>query len=315
MVQYMKHFATFGWQPKVVSRLRLFATPGVGAPVGAPAAPPAALPSPSPAPAAAPAAGVPPSVTPGAPPVSPAGPLPANAENIAVLRQSHELVARLGGPEKAQAAYERVTALHNEGSELAQSLGFTPESFERAFNQDPADTIAFMRAEATKLDARQPNANQPPDINRVLDQRLGPLERQLRTQAVDKANGLVDTELTRLFSDHAIFKGATNVPPEISGFIQDLAREFMKYDNEGLKKVVSSGDSSLVKTHLDSAVDRFMKAVNAYSQWQATRGTTPSATPPAIGQPATPPAGSGWKLSDLIDGKEDAFQGLSSTRR
>jgi hypothetical protein len=314
-----KFDSTFGWQPKAVSRMRLYASSGVGAPAagGAPSGgSPSPSPSPAPAPsgAPAPATGVPS----GAPPASPTGTtggLPSNAPNLDALRSSHEALTRFGGLEAVQSQAQAFTAMRTQSSELATKLGYTPESLEAAFQADPVGTYQFLLGEAAKAPASGEGAE--PDLNQILDQRLGPIEQQVRMAKVEKVNGLVDAELGKVFGDHAIFKGAQGVPQEVSGFVQDLAREIMKYDKPGLAKMMQ-GDMAPVKVAFDAAIDRAMKMVNAFTKWQTERGTNGSGQPsngqpPATGQPSATP--NKWSLSDLIDGKEDAFQGLSTTRR
>lgn len=323
-MKFVKFDSTFGWKPAVVRRIHLHATSGVGAPnVGGGGAPAGGSPSPAPAPAAAPPAAPAPSQggSPGAPAAPPPanGGLPSNAPNLDILRNSHELVTRLGGPEAAQRAFETAqtyTTLANEATQLAETLGYTPESLQTAFQKDPVGTLTFLRNEANQSRG-QGDPNQGNDLNAVLDQRLGPLEQIIRQQAVERANGAVDTELSRVFGEHAIFKGKSNIPPDVTNFIQDLAREYMKYDQQGLQKV-HRGDLSAVGTHFNASLDRFLKAVNAYNTFMnggqpapAGQGGQPAPGAPGAGQP---PANK-WSLSDLINGEENAFQGLTTTRR
>ena len=324
----------FGWKPPVFHRLFLAASAGVPSPAGGNTGAPAASPS---APASVPSGPGPGSGSPGAPAASPAAPsssgAPApspsaqpsqsatgqpngNDANIAVLRQSHELISRLGGPEAIQRYQQQVQVLNQlrtEGAQLAEQLGYTPESFEAAFGQDPADTLAYLRNAANQARANQPE----PTLEEVLNQRLGPVEQQLRMQQVERSNAAVDGELTRVFNEHAIFKGKSNIPADAQGFIMDLAREYLKYDQPGLKKVLA-GDMSPVGTAFTAAMDRFFKAVNAYTQWNSGLGQ-----PASTGnQPQSQSTGTGngngapkWNINDLIAGNEDAFQGLSTTRR
>lgn len=313
----------FGWKPPIHNRLLLTASPSVGAPTGAGlGAPPAPAPgtgggSPAPSPApAAPAAPTAPPSGPGAPPVSPSGALPANDPNLAVIRSSHDLVTKHGGAEVINRwSSFNLDTLNQEGSRLADSLGYTPESFAAAFKQDPIQTIAYMRDEAARAGRGPANGTgTPPDPRTAMDSRLGMVENAIRLQQVEKANTSVDGELSRVFADHAVFKGKQNVPADVTSFAQDLAREVLKYDQAGLDKILK-GDLSPVKAAFDTAMDRFFKAVNAYSQWIGQ----PTATPGGNGAPptGTPPAPAtrNWNINDLIEGKEDAFQGMAITRR
>lgn len=316
-------FRDFNWRSPV-DRIFLCASPTVGAPSmggGGPAASPTAAPTvapTSPTPVTSGPSGVPPVSPTGQPSGQPTVPPNGNEANIAILRSNHELITRLGGPEAVQAAVTRaqtLSTLHTEGTQLAEALGFTKESFEAGFAQDPADVIGYLRQQYETAQRGQGPDGRPnqPTVEQLLDRRLAPLEQTLNIQRTKEVNGQIDGELGRVLSDHAVFKGKSNIPPDVQGFVMDLAREHLKYDREGIQKIFK-GDLSPVSAAFGKGLDTFFKAVNAYNAWNGQPASTNVPNPGNGGQP-TNGGIKPFNLQALINGEEDAFQGLSTTRR
>lgn len=281
----------FGFKPAAIQRMLLFASGAVATPGGdggggsgtsGTAAPPAAAP-----PAATPGngsgtgQGAQPGGTPaanggngpGTPPGQGAG--NGNADNIAILRTSHETLNRLGGADKVQAQLAQYTKIHSTSSTLAERLGYTAESFETAFAEDPIAIHNHLINEARQVAAQRGNGNgqgngqgqgngnnNQPDINRE----LAPIRSFIQNQMADKANTLVDGEFNTQLGNHALFKGKT-VPPEIRTAIYDNFTELVKGDDAAQMKVLKSGDVSGLKAHFDSAMANMIKFAQTYGAW------------------------------------------------
>jgi hypothetical protein len=289
MTSSRRHFGyEFGFQPAVIRRIQLNAAGAVASPGGdggggggssAAAAPPAV--GSQPAAAGSNSSGAQPGGTPaangangsGTPPGQGAG--NGNADNIAILRTSHETLSRLGGADKVSAAVQQYTKIHSTASQLAEQLGYTPESFESSFAEDPIAIHNHLINEARQVAAQrgqdrngngqgQGNGNQGqgPDINRE----LAPIRNFIQNQMADKANTAVDTEFNSQLSAHSLFKGK-QVPPEIRNAIYDNFTELVKGDNAAQMKVLKSGDVSGLKVHFDSAVANMIKFAQSYGSW------------------------------------------------
>lgn len=287
--------------------------PAAGAP-SAPASPasPSGPGTPGPGPTTPPAS----SVGTGAPPATPTGtpttpPADANDANIAILRQSHETLRTLGGPEAVKVAVERYQRTYTAAKEIAVKLGYTPESFEEAWDSNQADTIAFLQQEHATVSTRD---RTNPEIGQEIDRRLAPINQVLAQQMAREANQRLDGEFTRLLGEHALFKGKS-IPKPVSEFIENQFVDRVKWDDK-LQGEVLSGKVSGVQKHFDAAVAATMEFLNKWNEWSGnTAPGTPTGSPATPGTPAAPAKRPANFLSSLAEGDDEAFQHLAITRR
>lgn len=305
----------------------LFATGGVTP--SAPAAPAASAP-----PAAAPSSGstgAPPAVSPpaapsGVPPASPAVPTTAapspasgdpNAPNLEVIRKSHELVQKFGGPEKVQAAAERYTKMYDTSRDLATQLGYTPESFEAAFGTDPAMIYNHLMTEAQKMadGQRAADGKIDPALRDLINRELSPVKNALQRQMAERGNQITDNEFDSQLKSHTLFKDKS-VPPEVRNAIYDRFVNLASGDIKTQKAILNSGDAGGLKVHFDAAVAQYYADVNAYNAWTG-RAAAPSGDGGNRNTPAPAPNPNPFanlRLDDIIEGTDDATKALPSMR-
>lgn len=202
-----------------------------------------------------------------------------NAENIAILRQSHETLNRMGGAEKVQAIQQAYTKIHSTALGLAEQLGYTPESFEEAFTQDPIAIHNHLIAEARQAAQGRGNGNgqgngnngQQPTFREVLNREVAPLRNFVQNQMAERANNMVDGEFKTQFDSHVLFKDK-QVPPDVRNAIYDHFTDLVKADDAAQLAVIRSGDVSKLKVHFDTAVANMIKYAQAYNKWSTGTG-------------------------------------------
>lgn len=304
--------------------LGFMAASGAGAPAS-PAAAPAAAPSsgttgaPSGTPPPPTPSGAPPTASPAAPGVSttppPSGTDP-NAANLEVIRKSHELVQKYGGTENVTTAAERYTQLYTSSKDLATKLGYTPESFERAFGEDPAAIAVHLQTESRQQQRQrsESDANIPAPVRDLLNRELAPVREAQARQMAQEANRLVDNDFNSQLSSHSLFKDKT-VPPEVRNDIYDRFVEAAVADVATQNAILKTGDISGLKVHFDKAVADHYAMVNAHAKWN---GTTPTGTTGNNGGTNPPPTTRAnpnpFNLDDIIEGNDNATAGLASMR-
>lgn len=292
----------------------------VAEPVASPAAstvPPAAAPT-------SPVGGVPGgSPTPVASPVAAPNP---NDANIATLRTNYERlkpwesVAKLGKPEQIQAAYQRHQALESEATQLAEALGYTTESLQEAFAEDPFDVITHLRSEYKR---QNPGHVDPKRIESMVNQGLkkamGPIQEQINKQQTDTALGKLEQEFSRLISDKELGLG-DDTPADIKDELYNLVDMMMP--DSVMAEIKFEGKTSGVAAVFAEAKARLIKAVNSYNTWQASRaarnpGGNQGGRAAGGGQGngnGAPPASSKLTLDQIMDSPETHLPGLKAGR-
>lgn len=252
-----------------------------------------------------------------------------NDANIEVLRQSHQTVQRLGGPEKVTAAVERYTKMYDTSKQLADALGYTPESFESAFAESPADIYTTLMQEAADADgSRNGNRNgngdrgrgqQEPTLQEVIDRQLSPLRNFATRQMAREANTAVDGEFNRLFSEQSLFKGK-QVPAEVKEAIYNQFTDLVKGDAAAQNLILQKGDVSKLLPHFDAAVANMVKFTNSWTKWhtgspsndgnQGGQGNEGGQG----GRPAAAASPNPFSLDDVIEGNDVATKAMPSLR-
>jgi hypothetical protein len=244
---------------------------GSGQLANAPAAPASAapvVPSPAAAAPASPAVGSTPAGSPTAP--------DANAENIKQLRTNYEalkpwekIATTIKDPAAALAAYTRTQTMFTEGQKLAVKLGYTPESFKEAFEDDPIDTISTLRQEANKAD---PQLAEQQRLQKLVDdatkRALQPQFEKENKIATDNAIKLMDTEIDRLVADPKDGFGP-DTPAEIKDAIHDVMDLLLT--DETMLAVKQGGNVAGVQKAFTEAKAQIIKVVNAFNKMQADR--------------------------------------------
>ncbi len=139
----------------------------------------------------------------------------------------------------------------------------------------------------------------------MIRQEMAPVLERVQRQMAEAANGKFDSEFGALLGQHAEFK---DCPDDVRTAIYDMTAESLKYDQPAMQRLLQ-GKSSDIKKHFDLVAERFLKVMNAHSQW---KGNKPAAQP---GSPAAPAATPKISLDDIINGRENAEAAMPSLRR
>lgn len=209
-----------------------------------------------------------------APPGSSTGTQYSNADNIAVLRQSHELVKKLGGEQAIttlQQTAERHTKVTTAYKSIATELGFTPESFDEAFASDPQDVIDYLHEEMAKAPKGGGDGRGDGDLNALLDARLKPLEMQARKQAATEANQRVEGEFNRLFDANDLFRGK-NVPKDVKDGLFNFFADSLKYEPQVLQNILQGKTDGIEKV-FQSVLTGASTFINSWNRWMSGSGT------------------------------------------
>lgn len=294
-------------------------------------APSAASPT---APPAAPATPVTPAVpsSPASPAAAPTGPTAApspatapdsNAENLAVIRRSHEFVQKFGGVEKVTPAIERYTKMYDTSKTLATQLGYSPESFEDAFAQDPGMIHQHLIGEARRAQAERTAADGqvPKEVRDLLNRELAPVRSVLQRQRAEAANRIVDSDFDTRLSSHSLFTGKS-VPQGVKEAIYDRFVDLAVADQKTQQAILDNGDASGLAAHFDKAVADYFASVNAYNAWANGNGPQPGNSGGRPRGPdgqflpaaAAPTSANPFSLQDVIDGEDNATKALPSLR-
>ena len=275
------------------------ATPAVALPGSATsAAPPAATPGSENTPAS-PAAG--------SPSASPAPSSPNDAD-IRTLRQNYESYKKLGDLDKLQPEVQGYRGAIAKVHELGRNLGYSEDSVQAAFLNDPVATIQALQAEAQER-AKNPPTRETPNANdprAIVREEISPIVQFVQKQMTDAANTRFENEFTSLLSSDAEFK---DCPPEVRDAIKDMVSESFKHDEPAMQRLLQ-GKTSDIKKYVDGVKERFLKVVNAHSQWKGTR------TAPGETKQTTDPSGKkNFTLDDIINGNDNAVAAIPSLRR
>lgn len=257
----------------------------------------------------------------GAQPASPTGDGTAssaaanpNAENLRVMRERYEKWQSLGDHETVSTEVQGYRAMATKVSDLAKTLGYRldgADGVSEAFKKDPYGTLQRLAGEAGK--PRENTGPQlDPNVQKLITDSLKPLQDQLKplndhvieTQA-QAAEARFDTAFNDAFSNHAEFKGAENIPPEIKSLIRNMAAEGLGADKEAAGRLMS-GKTSDVKKFFDAAVEEFLGLANKYTQWKNGRTGVTAGTSKA--------PSSDFSLDDIINGTDKARAGIASMR-
>lgn len=294
----MKWFmADFPASPAVLNRLFCYATPAV-----TPAEP-----------AASPAAGAPPAspavaVTPGTPATPASSP---NDENIRNLRTGYESYQKLGKVEELAPIIQGYRGAETSVAEIGAKLGFSAESVKAAFAQDPVGTIRRLAELEAKAGPPANAATPDPDklLDEKLNERLTPITQHINTQRAQAATAKFDTQFDSLFSNHAEFKGAADVPKEVREVLYNMVSSGFKEDKDAMLRLLNEGKTSDVQKYFDGVMEQFLKVTNSYSQWKSARTGGPQ--PPPTNQPPTKKKPT---LQDFIEGNAAAQEAAPSFR-
>lgn len=294
------------------------AVPGGGG-GGTPAAPPAAAPpttSPTvPSPSSGPAAGTPGSSAAPEPTAAPTSTPNPNDPNIAILRQSHELVNKFGGSEKLGTISQRYEQIYGSAKTLATQLGYTAESFEEAFASDPIDVVSHLRSEAARAeDAR--NNGAPPDPAQAMSRELAPIKSHIARQMAREANQTVDSGFDNMLKTNTLFADKT-VPAKLRSAVYNAFTDRVKWDKPLQQKILAGDDAAVgLQQHFDAALAGIVEGYNEYGSWVGNGGTN---TPASGGQPRTaaaaPPSSKpSFSLDDILEGNDNATKAMPSLR-
>jgi hypothetical protein len=279
------------------------ATPAVALPGSAtPAAPPAATPSNgtpgSDHTPASPAAG--------SPSASPAPSSPSDAD-LRTLRQNYESYKKLGDLDKLTPEVQGYRGAIAKVHELGRTLGYTEDSVQAAFLNDPVATIQALQQEAQQQ-ARNPQATDPKnnDPRNMVREEIAPLMQFVQKQMTDAANTRFENEFSNLLGADPEFK---DCPEDVRTAIRDMVSESFKHDEPAMQRLLQ-GKTSDIKKYVDGVKERFLKVVNAHSQWKGTR------TPVGENRQTTDPGGKkNFTLDDIINGNDNATAAIPSLRR
>lgn len=299
----MKWFERADFAVSPAARILCFASPAVTPAVADGAAPGGA----SPAPAAG--GGTPASPADGGTPgASPAPASSSNDANLRTLRENYEAFNKLGKLDEVSAAVQGFRALADQTRQLAEQLGYSPESVQAAFARDPYAVLQRLQAEQIQARANQPgDPNPAKDPESLINEKLAPITEHIARQQATVAAGKYDTSFNELFSNHPEFKGASDVPADVRQVVYDMVSESFKYDREGMQALLREGKTSSVQKAFDGVMERFLKTVNAYTQWKTARSGQPAA-------PAAPGVRPKLSLDDIIAGNDKATAAIPSLR-
>lgn len=249
---------------------------GSGAAAGAPT--PSAQPSTGGSSAGSPPAGMTPGGTPTPTPQTAAG-QGDNAENLRVLRESHEAYKRLGDVktvEQSVAAWNKQTTHYKT---IATELEYTPESFAAAMAADPVATINQLNAEYAqhrqanpgKGGNTNPNARNQPN---PLEQKVNTIETRLAQQRAKEANTEFDSEFSTMLKGQKALEGTPEapLPNDVHDVLYDMVSETLKNDDEFMKAMFDGDKAKYqprAKQVFEGVATRFFSVVNAYNAWQA----------------------------------------------
>jgi hypothetical protein len=252
--------------------------------------------------------------------------------NIATIRASHEALQRLGGLDKVQGAVERYNRMHDTSAEIATQLGYTPESFEAAFAESPAEIYTHLLNEfevAQRASGRGDGTRG--EVNQVLqdhlNRQLQPIRQHIIRQQAREANDRVDSEFGRLFGEQTLFKGK-QVPAEVRDFVYNHFTDLVKWD-DNVQNAVLQGDVSKLQPLFDKAVANLVAFSNNWAKWTTGSAGTGAGTGTGTGANAGAGTGTGeggtgagngngarnpFSLDDIIEGNENATRALPSMR-
>lgn len=320
----MRYYTKDFWFRLPQQRLQLMAAgagalPGGGGGGGTPATPPpaAAPPVSTPSPSSGPAAVVPGS---SAAPGTEGTPAPSttpnpNDPNIAILRQSHELVSKFGGSEKLGTVAQRYEQIYGSAKTLATQLGYTAESFEEAFASDPIDVVSHLRSEAAQAeDAR--NNGAPPDPAQAMSRELAPIKSHIARQMAREANQTVDSGFDNMLKTNTLFADKT-VPAKLRSAVYNAFTDRVKWDKPLQQKILAGDDAAVgLQQHFDAALAGIVEGYHEYGSWVGNGGTNTPAPggQPRTAAPASPGSKPSFSLDDILEGNDNATKAMPSLR-
>ena len=206
----------------------------------------------------------------------------------------------------------------NEAFSVGQALGYTEQQIQAALQDDVFSTVNFLRSKKAEADAaasRTPGGKGTPnDLNKLVEQQLGPIKAHINEQQTNAANAKFDSEVGRLITE--TYKGE-DLPPKFRNLLTQAVSESYKYDQTGLLDLKFKGQTSHIARHFNEMRGLIEEAFSEWSQWQ----TKKAAGPGGGGNPGsgTPPAGgsapvAGLTLDDIIAGNDKALAALPSMR-
>lgn len=218
----------------------------------------------------------------------------ANADNIRQLREGYEKFSKLGKYEDVAAAHQTFTTLHTEATDLAKKLNYDDADFKAAFAKDPVKTLQILRSEAAKANA---NPNQPPDVTKLLDQRLKPIEDKINEQQVKELEQKFDTTVTGLIDKEF----GADAPAPLKNLVYDAVAMLLQQDEAELKAFRTEGKTAGIQKAFKEANEIVTRA---FTSWQGHQQKRPGTT----GTAGAAPAAGAKKptLDEIINGTDSS---------
>lgn len=242
-------------------------------------------PAATPDPGAAAAPGTDPAAQPASPAVADSGASPANPgaaqpnandDNLRQLRQNYEalkpwekVAQQLKNPDAAVSAWTRTQNMYSEGAKLAAALGYTPESYKAAFEDDPVDVLSTLRKEHATANPQYAQQQAMERAAREAAKReVNPVLQEINKQKTDVAFAKYESEFNRLVVDDKLGFGK-DTPEEIKDALYDLVNSLVPDDV--IAEIKTQGKFSGLHKVFADARNRVITVVNAYNKMTASR--------------------------------------------
>lgn len=202
--------------------------------------------------------------------------------NIAQLRSSYETLKKawepttaLGKPEEVIGHAQTAVKLYNETQKLGKELGYSAASVQKAFKDDPVNTLAWLRNEQRtkggQRDGGDGGANQNKDVQALVDAAVkkatAPYTERVNKQEAEVAMKLVDSEFVKLHTASFPTDGTNPMPDEMSNLFFDAMQMLMDTDPECYARI-REGKTSDIAKYYDEAKSILTKAHTAWSNWE-----------------------------------------------
>lgn len=248
--------------------------------------------------------------------------------NIAQLRGSYDTLkkawepaAALGRPEEVLGHAQTAVKLYTETQKLGKELGYSPASIQKAFKEDPVNTLAWLRNEIRTKggqgnqggDGKNANADVQKLVDDAVKKATAPYTEKVNKQEAEAAMKLVDTEFTRLHTAAFPTDGTNPMPEPMQNLFFDAMQMLMDTDPNCYTRI-REGKTSDISKYYDEAKSILTKAHVSWNEWEQKK----------LGLGKDNGAGGGNKagaaddkpsLQDIIEGNDKAVRSLKSMQR
>ena len=236
---------------------------------------------------------------------TPVTPASSEAPNTKQLQEQYEQArkqldsySQLGKPEELQGLTARYQGWHNESVKLGRALGYSEESIQAAFADNPLETLSFLKQQFTQSQGAEQNLSDPRQlrslVERVVNEQTRPVTEHINGQIAERGVATFNQTFDAAFDKAYPPDKHQGFPEVVKKLLKDATTEMMKYDPQALHRLKTEGRTADIERFFESARAMVMNALIAYSGWEAKRSGMP-------GPGNVVPGKKKFTLDDIID--------------